>query len=71
MQGKLTHGLWIDQRADGRGLPYYWLRFGREPSELRDGTDLHAVRNNMVSITPLTLDLTAHALRDQLTKALA
>ena len=70
-QGRLVHGLWIEERADGRGLPYYWLRFGREPAELREGTDLHAVRNNCVSVTPLKLDLTAHEIRDQLTKALA
>lgn len=70
-QGKLVHGMWIDQRADGRGFPYYWLRFAREASDLRDGTDIHAVKNNYVSVTPLKIDLTAHELRDQLTKALA
>jgi 5'-nucleotidase len=71
VQGKLVHSLWIDQRADGRGLPYYWLRFGREAPELREGDDLHAVLNKCVSVTPLKLDLTAHEVRDQLTKALA
>ena len=30
-QGKLLHGLWIEERADGRGA-YYWLRFGRQSS---------------------------------------
>ena len=25
-----TYGLWVEERADGRGFPYYWLRFGRE-----------------------------------------
>lgn len=70
-QGKLVHSLWIDQRADGRGMPYYWLRFGREAPELREGDDLHAVLNKCVSVTPLKLDLTAYEVRDQLTKALA
>jgi len=28
------------------------------------------MRNRLVSVTPLQLDLTAHELRDQLTKAL-
>ena len=70
-QGKLSYNLGIEQRADGRGLPYYWLRFGRDTSELREGTDLYAVRNNFVSVTPLKLDLTAHELRDQLARALA
>ena len=69
-QGKLVHSLWIDERADGRGFPYYWLRFGREAPEVREGSDIHAVRNKRVSVTPLKLDLTAHEIRDQLTKAL-
>ncbi|MER8663143.1 5'/3'-nucleotidase SurE [Mesorhizobium sp. M1148] len=64
-QGKLV------QRRDGRGLPYYWLRFGREPVEGKQGTDLHALHNRLVSVTPLQLDLTAHEIRDQLTKALS
>ena len=70
-QGKLAYNLGIEERADGRGLPYYWLRFGRDTTELREGTDLHAVKSNFVSVTPLKFDLTAHELRDQLTKALA
>jgi 5'-nucleotidase len=52
-------------------MPYYWLRFGREAPELREGDDLHAVLNKCVSVTPLKLDLTAYEVRDQLTKALA
>jgi len=70
-QGKMVHSLWIDQRADGRGFPYYWLRFGREQEDVKQGTDLHAVRNNRISVTPLQLDLTAHEVRDSLAKALA
>lgn len=70
-QGKLLHGLWIDERRDGRNFPYYWLRFGRQPSEVREGSDLAAVRDNYVSVTPLKLDLTAHELKDRLEKAIA
>ena len=70
-QGRLTHGLWIDERKDGRGFPYYWLRFGRTEVELREGSDQAALRDGFVSVTPLHLDLTAHAVRDQLSKALA
>jgi 5'-nucleotidase len=68
-QGKLVHSLWVDERRDGRGLPYYWLRFGA--TDGKQGTDLHAMRNRLVSVTPLQLDLTAHEIRDQLTKALS
>ena len=70
-QGKRIHGLWLDKRRDGRGFPYYWLRFGREPSEIREGTYLAALRDNHISVTPLHLDLTAHEVKDQLAKALA
>ncbi|MBN9243178.1 MAG: 5'/3'-nucleotidase SurE [Mesorhizobium sp.] len=70
-QGKLLHSLWLDERRDGRGLPYYWMRFGREPADSRGGTDLEAVRNGFVSVTPLHLDLTAYEVKDRLAKALA
>lgn len=70
-QGRLQHGLWVEERRDGRALPYYWLRFGRDPGEVAEGTDFHAVRNGFVSITPLQLDLTAHTLRQRLEGALA
>jgi 5'-nucleotidase len=70
-QGKVAYNIDIEERADGRGFPYYWLRFGRDMTELREGTDIHAVKSNFVSVTPLKFDLTAHELHDQLTKALA
>ncbi|MBX3596187.1 MAG: 5'/3'-nucleotidase SurE [Rhizobiaceae bacterium] len=69
-QGRLAHSMWIDERRDGRGLPYYWLRFGRAPGEVLEGTDVHAVRHKKVSVTPLQLDLTAHNLRRQLGEVL-
>ena len=70
-QGRLVHGLWLDERKDGRGFPYFWLRFGREPTEIRDGTDLAALKADYVSVTPLHMDLTAHAVKDKIAKALA
>jgi 5'-nucleotidase len=69
-QGKLVYNLNVDERRDGRGVPYYWLRFGREPEDVRAGSDLHALQNQRISVTPLKLDLTAHEVRDQLAKAL-
>jgi 5'-nucleotidase len=43
--------------TDPLGRQFYWLSVQRV-DELEEGTDLWAVRNNMVSITPLRLDLT-------------
>ncbi|MHA6685493.1 5'/3'-nucleotidase SurE [Mesorhizobium sp. A556] len=69
-QGKMVHSLSVEERRDGRGLPYYWLRFGREAGEGKSGTDVHAMDNRLVAVTPLHLDLTAHEVRDQLAKAI-
>lgn len=70
-QGKLVHGLWIEEREDGRGVPYYWLRFGPKEEEVREGSDQAAVMEGYISVTPLHLDLTAHEVRDRLSEALA
>ncbi len=69
-QGKLDFGLEVEQRADGRGFPYYWLRFGDRGSRFREGTDLQAIKANKISVTPLKLDMTDYASQDRLAKAL-
>jgi len=69
-QGRIVHGLGVDKRADGRGIPYYWLRFNREVPEIRDGTDQAALRADYISVTPLHLDLTAHEAKKALAEAL-
>ncbi len=48
----------IDERRDGRGNPYFWVGFQRPQFELHEGTDIHALRHNQISVTPLKLDLT-------------
>ena len=48
----------IDERFDGRGNPYYWIAFGRGKSIPGHGTDLEAIANQRISVTPLRLDLT-------------
>lgn len=70
-QGKLAYGMWIDERADGRGLPYYWLRFGRETIDPRKGTDLDVLARRRIAVTPLKLDLTAHEVKADLERALS
>jgi len=65
-QGKLTHGLHIDERVDGRGNPYFWLAYRREKPLISPGTDLDALAQGAVSVTPLRLDMTAYDLGDPL-----
>lgn len=59
-QGKMAHEIMIDERADGRGLPYYWMHFSRGRVGEGNDTDVSALRSNCVSVTPLQLDLTAY-----------
>jgi len=49
----------IEPRFDGRSNPYYWIAFARKakPTPV-DGTDLSALAQNRISITPLRLDQT-------------
>ncbi len=48
----------VEERKDGRGLPYYWLTFARRPFSPGHGTDLEALAQGKISITPLRMDLT-------------
>jgi 5'-nucleotidase len=59
-QGKRDQELLhIEARTDGRGNPYYWIGFSRKAGvSLRPGTDLLAVSENRIAVTPLRLDLT-------------
>ncbi len=50
--------VYIEKRVDPRGREYYWI-FGKEIEDAEEGTDIHALREGYVSVTPLTLDLTA------------
>lgn len=56
----------VEERRDGRHNPYYWLVFQRARTEPAAGTDLQAVTDGFISVTPLRLDLTDHALRERL-----
>lgn len=69
-QGKLVHDIHIDERRDGRGFPYYWLRFGRGTADCALDTDVGAVRAGYISVTPLQLDLTAYHSQSLLMAAL-
>jgi 5'-nucleotidase len=61
----------IVQRTDPRGYHYYW--FGLGPSVETPGhmTDLEAVADGFVSVTPLHLDLTHESSLDALTERFA
>lgn len=64
-------GLVIDERTDRRGFPYYWLGFRDRGASVRGNSDLHAVKDGYVSVTPLRIDLTAHDMVSGLAQELA
>jgi 5'-nucleotidase len=48
----------VEERADGRAMPYFWIAFARGKITPAEGTDLHALAEKRISITPIKLDLT-------------
>jgi 5'-nucleotidase len=60
MQGKRDQELLhIAERQDGRGNPYYWIGFSRGAKpQPRPGSDLLALMENRIAVTPLRLDMT-------------
>ncbi len=61
----------LEQRHDGRQRPYFWIRYSGSRATPTAGTDLDAVRNGYISITPLQLDLTDSATQRSLAGAFA
>ncbi len=50
--------LHVDERIDTWDRAYYWFGFERRLSNPAEGTDLWAIYNGLISITPLHADLT-------------
>jgi 5'-nucleotidase len=50
----------VEKRFDPRGRPYFWIN-GPLLEDAEEGTDVHAIREGNISITPVTLDCTAYA----------
>ena len=47
-----------EKRTDLRGREYYWIGFRHEMSKPPEGTDLRALYEKRISVTPLHIDLT-------------
>lgn len=52
----------VVEGRDPRGLTYYWFGLHAIEHTLDHGTDLEAIDEGYVSVTPLQLDLTQHSL---------
>jgi 5'-nucleotidase len=51
-------GLHFERRQDLRGRDYYWTGFAGHGGEPEEGTDIRAVLEGRISLTPLHIDLT-------------
>jgi 5'-nucleotidase len=71
-QGKRDQELLrIDARHDGRGNPYYWIAFGRGGiAGAAAGSDLAALNDMRIAVTPLRLDLTDQPFMTKLAQTL-
>ncbi|MFQ5789394.1 MAG: 5'/3'-nucleotidase SurE [Acidobacteriota bacterium] len=63
--GKHTYGFDVVEKVDPRGRKYYWIGGSEYEHEDFPGSDCNAVlRDRLVSVTPLHLDLTDHEMRE-------
>ena len=53
----------LEKGVDPRGFDYWWLGLGRVPHEDVEPTDLTAIRQGWITVTPLHLDMTHDASR--------
>jgi 5'-nucleotidase len=61
----------VEERRDGRNKPYYWVMYGPRHAEAEEGTDLWALARRLISVTPLSVDMTDHRRLESLEVALA
>jgi 5'-nucleotidase len=71
-QGRRDAGnIVIIEREDPRRTRYYWLGFRRQAGKIARQTDLAAVREGKISVTPLRMEFTHQPTRRRLAAAMA
>jgi len=63
-QGRRRYAGLIEKRSDPSGRDYYWLGGDLPVDELDEGTDVKAISDGKISITPVHLDLTDYVTID-------
>ncbi len=58
-----------EKRIDPRGKTYYWMAGELIRKEEAEGTDIMAIRNNKISITPVTFEITHKSIMPELEQA--
>ena len=65
-QGESAYQGKFDIRSDPRSVPYYWAAGRYEVSDEDPNTDARALEDGYVSVTPVSFDLTAYGMLDDL-----
>jgi len=66
-QGQRPPGAFsIDARVDSRNVPYFWVKISYPEGEKLVDTDLHAISERAISVTPIQLDLTNYTWQSHL-----
>lgn len=60
--------VYTDKREDLRGNDYYWIGYNGKLSQPNEGTDLRAIYDKRISVTPLHVDLTHDAFLKEMRK---
>jgi len=60
-QGKRRYFGTVHKRIDPTGRAYYWLGGNTNTEGLEEGTDVKAVADHKISVTPVHLDLTSYS----------
>jgi 5'-nucleotidase len=61
VQARRNHITKVDRRIDPRERPYFWIEEAEDDWEHDPRSDHQAIKDGMVSVTPLQPDLTDHA----------
>ena len=56
-----VHNMRAERRTDLRGRDYYWMGFTARRPQVAEGTDIAAILDGKISVTPLHIDLTHDA----------
>jgi len=65
-QGRRRYEERLERRVDPRGREYFWVGGDLYEEPPHSGTDVEAVAQDMISVTPIQLDLTNYRFLDEL-----
>lgn len=60
----------LDVRHDIKGHPYYWVHWGDDEIAYQPGSDLAAINDKYISVSPINLNLTDYKTLEQMRKAI-